>query len=216
MDQKAEAVFEKINEWQQLGYEAWKKSRRPRAVEFWMVGWNLVAELMQSGQFSTIQELDRAYHGRQSIANWSTDFGEALYLAGLANQAALPASIAFNRQMLDWSSKNNDINSFNRRRMIADSVFKISGPEAGDAVFSQFLDENTRWGWGWASWAEQHAPARAEQILRQALQVSDLENRDIVQLRLREALIRQGRSIEADAIEVTADKNKKAKKWFSR
>lgn len=216
MDQKNEAIFEKISEWQQLGYDAWKKARRPRAVEFWTIGWNLVVELMQSGQFATIEDLDRAYHGRQLLANWSTDFGEALYLAGLANQAALPASIAFNRQVLDWSSKKDSINSFNRWRMIADSIFKISGPEAGDAVFSQYLDEYPRWGWGWASWAEQHDPVRAEQILRQALRVADLENRDVVQMRLRDSLIRQGRSIEADGLEFTADSVKKAKKWPRR
>lgn len=216
MDQKTEAVFEKISEWQQLGYDAWKKSNRPRAVEFWTIGWNLVVELMQSGQFATIEDLDKAYHGRQSIANWVTDFSELLYQTGLTNPSELPASIAFNRQVLEWSSKKDNINSFNRRRMIADSIFKISGPEAGDAVFSQYLNEFPRWGWGWANWAEQHEPVRAEQILRQALQVADLDHRDLVQMRLRDSLIRQGRSIEADSIVIESDSVKKAKKWLQR
>ena len=214
MDQKA--ILAEIDEWQQMGYDAWNKSRSSVACEYWMNCWHLVSGLMQSGQFASIEDLDKIYHGQQSIANWITDFSEVLYRTGLANPSELPASIAFNRQVLDWSSKKDSINSFNRRRMIADSTFRVSGRVAGDAVYSEFLDEYPRWGWGWANWAEQHDPARAEQILRQALQVADLDHRDVVQMRLREALIQQGRSIEASGIEIANDSVKKPKKWFHR
>jgi hypothetical protein len=225
MAQDLQPTFAKIEEWQQLGYEAWKQSKRSRAVEFWQIAWQLVTSLMQDDRFASLADLDKAWHGRQSISSWAADFGEALYLAGLVNPADLPASVEFNRQILAWSGNANDINNRNRRRMVAESTFKTAGPIAGDAAYQEYLSQNPRWGWGWVSWADQygfdsqapwHDLKRAENILRQALQVQDLDNRTFVLERLRDILLQQGRPTEAAAIEITDAPGSAWRLWLDR
>lgn len=225
LSKELEAVFAKIDDWQKMGYEAWKKQKRARACELWQLGWNLVSELIQSGQFASIEAIDKVYRGSQSIGIWAVDFGEALYLCGLSNTADLPASIAFNRQILAWSERDRDINSNNRRRMIAESTFRLAGAAAGDAIYGEFLNANPRWGWGWASWADQygfdsrapwHSLERAEEILRRALRVEDLDNRNIVLERLRDILLKLGRPTAAAAVEISDTTKPGWRKWFTR
>lgn len=209
MDSTPEQILARISEWQQMGYEAWNRHKRQRACECWQQGWTLVTGLMQSGRFASIEELDKLYHGRQSLAIWAADYGEALYLAGLDDLQALPASVAFNEQMLAWSARKDDINSNNRRRMIGESIFRMAGPAAGDTVYRGYLAEYPRWGWGWVSWSDQygfdtraawHDLARAESILREALQIEGIDNRPVILERLRDILLRQGRAAAAAAV----------------
>lgn len=210
MIQPAEEIFPRIEQLQQLGYDYWDKNQPAGACRLWQQAWELIAGLMQSGRYASVEALDKTFHGRQSISSWAADYTEALRQAGLQDLSMLEESSGFCRQYLAWTSQPEALNNQNRRRLIAENTFRAGLPDQGDAIFSEYLRQNPRWGWGWASWADQygfysqmpwHDLNRAEQILRQALAVDNLENRGIVAERLRDILIRQGRPAAASAIE---------------
>ncbi len=203
------SILRQIDQLQQQGYIFWDKGQWPSACQFWRQAWLLIVDLLRGGIFASIEDLDHAYHGRQSISSWAVDYGEAMRKASLADSFFLAAGSEFARQYLAYTSRPDDLNNQNRRRMIAENAFKMGAAAEGDALYQEYLRINPRWGWGWISWAAQYscypeAPwydlARAETLLRKALQVDQLNQRAAVQEKLRDVLIKQGRSIEASAL----------------
>ncbi len=212
MDRETAITYGKIDGWLQVGYEAWHKKRLAHTREFWRQAWELIVDLMATGHYATLDELNKAFGGKHGITSWAADYGDVLYQYDSDHPDETPASLAFNRQVLAWSANPRDLNNQNRRRMIAICTFKHEGPAAGDAVFAAYLAENPSWGWGWASWADQYGfdsqtswydLARAEAILRQSLTVEALDSRATVRERLRDVLLKQGRPSAAAAIELT-------------
>lgn len=218
--ESSEQLMKQIDQHQQQGYVFWEKGQAESACRIWKQAWELIVKLLQTGQYHAIEDLDRAFHGRQSIASWAGDYGEALRRTGENDLFLRQVGTDFCRQYLDYSSRPNDLNNQNRRRMIAENTFKSGLPEEGDAIFDGFLQDNPRWGWGWASWADQYSfytqvpwydLNRAESILRSALKVYDLDNRTEVQDRLRDVLIKMGRPIEASDLETNVKKRHKGR-----
>lgn len=225
MENDINAILIQIENLQKDGYEDWSHGRRVQALDAWLKAWELVAGLMETGRFSTLEALDEHYHGSQSITLWATDISEALCLAGQRRSERLPDCIRLNRQVLAWSSDQHSLNSKNRCRMIADGLFETEGPETGDAAYRDFLAQDPRWSWGWASWAEQygfgtrrpwHDLKKAESILREALQVEGQDNRIVILERLREILEKQGKNTEASTVETSPQVRSVWKKIFDK
>ena len=202
-------IQSKIDEKMQLGYRAFDAGKPLGAGGPWHQVWAMVASLMRDGSYRTIEELDSDFHGRQSVANWASDFVQDMLRVGKGRTANWPDIIDFCRQYLSWSGKPESMNNRNRRRLIGEGLFALDRPEDGDAAFTTFLSENPRWGWGWISWAAQYSrtdqvpwydSTRAESILRQGLQVDGLDDRQLVLEQLRVVLRQQGRPIEASLL----------------
>ncbi len=202
-------IHTEIETSQQQGYQG-LNSGSLAACRAWRKVWDLLSQLMQSGQYASIEELDKAFHGPQSIVNWANDFAAELRKAGSEDAGFLQQCIDFCCQYLAWSNRQTGLNSLSLYRLIAECTFALGRPAEGDASFRDSLAQNPWWGWGWISWAEQYAAyakvgwhdlKKAETILRQALAVKELRDRPEVARRLRDILIKQGRAIEASGIE---------------
>lgn len=93
----------------------------------------------------------------------------------------------------------------NYRRSLAECHFAAGRPETGDALYREWLEADPRWGWGWLGWAGAYGLftrrppdyARAEEILRQALEVEGFDPREAVLDHLAEVLTKTGCGGEA-------------------
>lgn len=76
---------------------------------------------------------------------------------------------------------------------IAQSYINLGKQKEGDALFEKYLMENPKWGWGWIGWSDcywifygskQNDFEKAETILKKALTVPELHDREHVMERL--------------------------------
>jgi hypothetical protein len=107
-------------------------------------------------------------------------------------------------------SDPNDENGLNMRRAIAEAHYKLGESREGEAVFRTLTEEHSAWAWGWIGWAEQYGSygesenrdaLRGIAILKEALGVPELEERDAVLERLEDLYLEAGLTQEAEAVE---------------
>jgi hypothetical protein len=190
----------------QAGYHLLEKQQVLAACQSWQKVWDLVRQILEAYPGAAVEEVNRAFHGLQSIDNWSGDFTLELLNAGNKDSGLYRVCIEFCEVYLARTSVPGKLNNLQKRRAMGESYFRLGRPEEGETCFREVTRQYPRWGWGWISWANQysfytreawHNLEKAEQILRQGLASTVGDDRSEIKQRLRDVLMKQGRPAAA-------------------
>ena len=191
----SEETHEKLEAGMQKGYEHAKSDGPVVACREWLKLWQDMIGIMDTEGFQSVEDIDRAFKGTQFISNWAGDFELELAEATREDTSFAQQRIDFCREFISRSENKRDLITYNMKRAIAESHFRLGRRDEGDRLFSGYLKENPTWGWGWIAWAdeywyfadEEHKNSdRAVYLLKKALAVDGLEDREYVSDRLRE------------------------------
>ncbi len=192
--------FIEFDEKMQEGYQFLMDSQYDKAVRSWIDVWNKLMDYMKNDNLKTFDSFDHIYNGTQFVANWLTDFDDCLcnIVATSNNDEILEVygnlRISMNEQIITFTDVKEELTLENAKRAIAETYFYIGNIKKGEELFEKYLSENPRWGWGWIGWSDQYWIRRAvkpdfykgEELLLKALDVSNLIDREDVEVRLLE------------------------------
>jgi len=203
-------VVEMIDDKMQSGYDVLAEGRGDvqEACRLWLEVWQEILRVMQQQQISSFDEFDDLFGGMQSVFNWVQDLEMELYNAGLENPDFFRERMSLCQTVLERFPNEDKLLIQNFKRSLADTYFHLGEPTKGNQFYEQCLAEDPRWGWGWVGWSDNYFvfnsvekdAARAEQLLKQGLDVTDIEDRDVLLERLQAVYEESGREDEAEAV----------------
>lgn len=207
---KFEMVDKKIHK----GYTLLKKRKINEACSIWWDAWNDIVNLMDQQSLSGINAFDKKFEGSQSIFNWGSDFEMELHNAGLYDESFIQMKIDFCKEYIKRTEDKKQINIQQMKVSIAESYIKMGKQNEGEALFESYLIDDPQWGWGWIAYSDcyrifsgdkQNDPKKAEAILKRALAVEGLEDREDALEMLIEFYNETNREDDASAIKRQLD-----------
>lgn len=201
--------FEMIDDKMYSGYMFLEERKCAEACNLWWDAWNDIIYLMDYHKISGIDAFDNKFRGTQSVFNWSSDFEMELHNAGRYDKIYFERRIEFCNEYVKRSDDKHHTNIGNMRKAIAESYMDLGRQKEGDALFESHLMEDPKWGWGWIGWSDcywifhgnkQNDYQKAETILKKALTVEGLRDREDVMERLMNFYEETDREEEADEI----------------
>ncbi|MDC3413534.1 SEC-C metal-binding domain-containing protein [Aquibacillus sp. 3ASR75-11] len=183
-----------LDELMQRGYTISSSGDSVSACTVWSELWKRILETMERYKIEYIEDMDKAFHGLQSIYNWSTDFETELGNALRKDKSIAQTRINFCNEYISKSRKKDDFNNLVKRRMVAESYFELGKVEEGEKLYSEFVREYPTDGWGWINWSDQYGlfankenknGEKAISILEAGLEIEGLKDRYDVLERLR-------------------------------
>jgi hypothetical protein len=191
------------------GYLQRQNNQTIAASQTWYKAWLMIAELLRTYPDASIESINDAFTGKESIINWARDFEMELTSAALQDPAFYRICIDFCHDFLARSQDPTRIIHFALKRSIAVCYFRLGQQSEGDSCFAEITQQHPYWAWGWLGWANQYSfytkdpwynLEKAEQILREGLKVADSDGKEEIVRKLRRILIDQGKTIEASII----------------
>ena len=186
-------AFEQINDEMQDGYELLEAGKTGAACDKWWQVWQWVKKKVTPAR-NTLAAFDNAFVGTQCVFNWCQDFEMELGNAGLEDPAYYKLRIRYCQELLstfaeiDWEMRNNFL------RAEADAYWELGEIETAEQKFAAIIAQNPDWAWGYIGWSDHlwlyHSSSknyeRAEEILQQALDRPQMDERNDVVERLRD------------------------------
>ena len=123
--------------------------------------------------------------------------------------------------MLEVLSEKHKLTIENTKRAIADSHYALGDSDECDKLFTNWLEEDSQWGWGYIGWSDCYGfgtnkikpnQIRAEEIIRIALEKEDVRDREDILMRAAEVYEELGQNEKAKELE----KEEKRLKILSR
>ena len=202
--------FEMIDDTMQAGYEKLHEDKAA-ACEIWLEAWRNILAVMASHSIETFDDFDDEFGGTHYVSNWVQDLSMHLWNAGLEDARHLRERIAVCEDALRRRRDEDTLWLQNFRSDLAEAWFELGETQKAASLFQGWLNEDPQWGWGWIRWAGCHTRRwgrkenrdlpEADRILRQALAVPDVGDRDEIQESLADLYRESGRETEAKAIE---------------
>ncbi|MCA1075871.1 SEC-C domain-containing protein [Clostridium bowmanii] len=196
--------FMELDEKMQEGYQFLMDNKHDKAVKSWIEVWNKLMDYMKNNNLKTFASFDNIYNGTQFVVNWLNDFENCL--CNIVANAATSANandgeilevygslrISMNEQIISFTDDSEELTLENAKRAIAETHFYLGNIKKGEELFEKYLSENPTWGWGWIGLSDQYWLMKAinpdfskgEEVLLKALNVSNLVNREDVEVRL--------------------------------
>jgi tetratricopeptide (TPR) repeat protein len=209
MNNKLTLKSEIENEWEDLmqeGYTYAMKGDSVGAVRIWRELWNRMYAVLMEDDNLSMEDLDGAFHGMQSIYNWTTDFEMELGNASKDDKSFAQTRIEFCEAYITRWRNQSEPNLEGMKWALCESYFDLGESDEGERLFQNYLEESPTSGWGWVGWSDQYGVSanknnkdneKAIQILKKALGIEGLQDRFHVMERLDDLLIEMGRDQEA-------------------
>lgn len=197
--------FEMLDDKMQAGYERRQAEDQLGACRLWLQAWNDVLHILDKANIKSIAEFDNRFGGTQSLFNWIQDLEMELWNAGLEDEQFLEARITLCEEGLRRFEPDDDLMTENWRSALAESYFKLGDTAKADALYSEWLNADPQWGWGWIGWSdcyrfefpETQDMKRADQLLLDGLSVTEVRDSKYIIERLADSYTEQGREDEA-------------------
>jgi len=205
--------FERLDDLMQQGYREWESRRGRAACEVWIGAANLFFSLYRRRDYAGLEAFDEAFAGTEFVYNWVHDLMESLHSAGLAEPIYHEHRVRLAADFLQQIGvPDRPMREFLRQEL-AIGWSELRRRDQSDALFTAWLREDPKWGWGWIVWADMYHYcrggdrdlARAEELLERGLAVKDVRDRDALIDRQADLRERQGRMEEAKALRQTAN-----------
>ncbi len=202
-----EETQKRLDESMQQGYARAMDKDVVAVCHKWLATWQEIKRVMEEAGFASIEELEQAFQGKESIYNWASVFELELGLAAQKLKSFAQKRIDFCSEFMERYRKQEDILILNMKQAIAASYFRLGQAEEGDRHFSRYLKETPHWGGGWIAWADQYWHAavkenknrdKAVYILKKALALPELEDREEVAEKLKEIYAELGLQEDLD------------------
>jgi len=184
--------YKKTDEKIRLGYELTKKNKSAGACDAWLDAWEDIKVMLAEEESKDIEILDKKYSWFEFMTNFIQDLEMELNNAGQAQEEYFKKRIKYCEEMLEVLSEKHQLTIENTKRAIADSYYVLGDKEKCDSLYTDWLDKDPHWGWGYIGWSDCYGfgtnkinpdQTRAEEIIRLALEKEDVRNREDVLMR---------------------------------
>jgi tetratricopeptide (TPR) repeat protein len=207
--------FELLDDKMQTGYELRASGGATATCRIWLEAWRDILRIFDKSGLQSIRAFDERFGGTQSLFNWIQDLEDELWNAGLKDRQFLTARIALCEEGLRRFRSDDELLTENRRRALAESYFELGETARAQALYRDWLNLDSRWGWGWIAWSDCYRFTRteardwdrSEQILREGLAVAEVRDRSDLVERLADLCEEQGRGEEAKELRHQAKRN---------
>ncbi|SCW80273.1 SEC-C motif-containing protein [Paenibacillus tianmuensis] len=208
------------NEWEDLmqeGYTHSMKRNSVEAVRVWTELWNRIRDVLKADDNISMEDIDGAFHGMQSIYNWTTDFEMELGNASKKDKSFAQTRIEFCKAYITKYRDKSESNLEGMKWALCESYFDLGEIEEGERLFQKYLEESPTSGWGWIGWSDQYSlfakkhnkdNDKAIQILEKALEIEGLQDRFYALERLEDLYMKVGRQQEATEVRKHLDQMK--------
>lgn len=109
----------------QEGYKLSMAGKTKEAVDVWKDLWNGIKDAMNDLQIKYIEDMNKAFHGQQSIYNWVMDFELELTKAAESDKAYNNSKIDFCTDYIEMSRDKNEFNMLVLKQEIAVAHFEL-------------------------------------------------------------------------------------------
>ena len=204
------ASFEGIDDRMQEGYEAVENRNLPEACRLWLQVWAWIEEIMDREGLPSLEDFDSRFGGSQAVCNWVHDLEMELRNAGNRDPRFHRERIRISRAVMNRLPEDDAYLRPYFRTALGESHMDLGETGEADALFEGWLREDPQWGSGWAAWSdgyhrlaaeERKDASRAEDILRRALAVPGVRDRDDLLDQLEQLLEQTGQKEKAEALE---------------
>lgn len=193
---------QQLNDQMQAGYDLETAQERAKV---WNELWQFIKSVMSEQGIESLEDLEAAFDGMQSINNWAMDFDMELNNAALDDPSFNNIRIEFCEEYITHSRDKFDHNTIEMWRSAAESYFAIGNYEEGERQFSSMLYIHPTYVWGWIGWSDMYGLwakkeiqnyEKATNLLLKALEVKDLDSRPDVLERLADVYQKRGMTAE--------------------
>ena len=206
--------MEMIDDGMQDGYSKQDSEGDVAACEAWLRVWRDITRIMDERGMKSLAQFDAAFQGTQSASNWWWDLDTALINAGRKDGRYHRRRIAFCQDLADRFSIVDPELAVRAKDAIAEAFLELGEIEESDARYRKLVEENPGYGWGWIHWSDCYNPdnilpkdhstpedlAKAERILKRALEVEGVSDRQDILERLADICEATGRKADAGKI----------------
>ncbi len=177
------------------------------ALKVWGDTWDIIKNMMDKYSVNGLKAFDDLFNGTQSVYNWSMDYEMELANALVENLDYAQTRIDFCTEYIERYENKNEHNIKVMMSNVADTYFRLGNADKGDELFAGYLKDDPEWGCGWIGWSDQYNiygehkdTDKAIDILKQGLEVKELNDRWDVLDRLHQIYIDIGKNDEAESI----------------
>ncbi|HML25295.1 MAG TPA: SEC-C metal-binding domain-containing protein [Methanomethylovorans sp.] len=176
----------------QLGYKHIEMDETVKACDAWLSAWEEIKLILDEEKITDLQALEKEYEWTEFLSNYIQDVEMELHNAGLENEKYIHKRIKYCNEMIKLCDQEDKLIIENSKRAIADSYFALGDTEECDKLYSQWLNEDPAWGWGYIGWADCYGFGtkkikpylnKAEEIIRRAVEKKDVHDRIDVLMR---------------------------------
>jgi len=175
----------------------------------WLEVFEHLARWMDGEGLKSLSELEDRFEWSYFFSNWVQDVELSLLGACAKRPELFPRAIAFCEDTLLRFGADDEMTRDNFRRTMAELIFESGDADKAEALYTEWLAADPQWGWGWIGRSdlyrftrtERRDSRRCEGILREALGVPGVRDREEITARLRECLLDRGRMGEAKELE---------------
>lgn len=158
--------------------------------------WACLLELMEMAEAKSIYQLDENHATIYDLLYWATTFADELHNASLKDQSFAKHKLAFCESYVDMHKGMLDSevrNLGNVRNSLAECYYKMGKIEKTESLYKHWLSAEPDWGFGWIGWSDlywiwnfecEKNFKKAEQILKEGLKVSNVNDREHIEERL--------------------------------
>lgn len=197
--------FEMLDDRIQAGYDL----DQADAAGGWMDVFDELMRCVDRDGMKSLAELDDRFPWTNFLWNWVQDVETSLLGACAKQPELFPRALAFCEEYLRRFGGEQDLPRENFRRTMAELIFESGDADKAEGLYGEWLTEDPEWGWGWIGRSDMYRftrPAgrdlrRTERILREALGVPGVRDREDIVERLRDCLLDQGRIGEVKELE---------------
>lgn len=180
----------------------------PQGVRLWLEAFRDMVQLMRLSATGDIEEFEEKFYGPGYLLGWLRNFESNLSDACEQDPTLYPQCISFCEEFIQRFGDRYPLGAENFRCAMAELYFESGDKAKAEALFGDWLTADPEWGMGWTGFAELYhvaTPATAdaarwESILKQALAIPTVRDREFILHSLYDCLMEQGRREEADAL----------------
>ncbi len=193
-----------------LGYEYAKKGESDKACDVWLDAFEGIKTIYEEEKPENMSEFDKKYDWYEPfLINFVQDLEIELLSAARKSAEYFNKRIVYCEEMIIMLDEDDLLTIENTKRAIADSHYELGSKDECDRLYSTWLKEDPSWGWGYIGWSDCYVFGtkeiepnlnRAEEIIRVALEKSDVRDREDVFMRAAELYKEMGQNEKAQAL----------------
>lgn len=176
----------------QLGYKYIEKDEASKGCDAWLSAWEEIKLILDQEKIEDLQMLQKKYAWSDFLSNYIQDVEMELHNAGLENEEYIHKRIKYCNEMIKLCGQEDELIIENAKSAIAESYYALGNAEECDKLYSQWLNEDPTWGFGYITWSDCYSfgtkkikpdHSKAEEIIRRAVDKKDVRDRIDVLMR---------------------------------
>lgn len=188
--------FIHLDKQMQIGYGLLNNNNGKKAIIVWAKVLEEIKDYMKLNNIESLDKFDKIFNGNENVENWIQDYEMALDNVISDGKSKSDQTYARQRiKLLEFIikvTKPGDLTYLNSQKALGETYFILRDLEKGKEVYLNLIKNYPNFVWGyigysdefWLNHKDDKDYEKAASILRQALTIENLEDKDAAKERL--------------------------------